>query len=204
MNQRRALVDAREPMSLREQCGLLGLSRSGYYYQCRPESAENLDLMRRLDELHLEHPVYGSRKPACMLAREGLLVNRKRMVRLLRRMGIEAIHPKTKTSEPGAGHRIYPYLLKGLEIKGPDEVWCADITYIPLQQGFMYLVAVMDWWSRGVLAWEISNTLDSDFCARGSGRWPTGGGCRTSRTQIKDHSSPARPTLRRWNRRARR
>ena len=97
---------------------------------------------------------------------KGQLVNRKRVVRLLRLMGIEAIYPKTKTSEPGAGHRIYPYLLKGLEIKGPDEVWCADITYIPLQQGFMYLVAVMDWWSRCVLAWEISNTLESDFCVR--------------------------------------
>ena len=122
--------------------------------------------MRRLDELHLEHPVYGSRKLASVLAKEGRLVNRKRMVRLLRRMGIEAIYPKPKTSTPGAGHRIYPYLLKGLEIQGPDEVWCADITYIPLRQGFMYLVAVMDWWSRCVLAWEISNTLESDFCLR--------------------------------------
>lgn len=160
------MVDAQEPLSLREQCELLGLSRSSYYYECQPESAENLDLMRRLDELHLKHPVYGSRKLAVMLAREGHRVNRKRVVRLLGLMGIEAIHTKTRTSTPGAGHRIYPYLLKGLEIKGPDEVWCADITYIPLRQGFMYLVAVMDWWSRCVLAWEISNTLDSDFCVR--------------------------------------
>lgn len=166
MNQLRELVDEQEPMSIRDQCGLLGLSRSAYYYECAPESAENLALMRRLDELHLEHPVYGSRKLTKVLEQEGQLVNRKRVVRLLRLMGIEAIYPKTKTSEPGAGHRIYPYLLKGLEIKGPDEVWCADITYIPLQQGFMYLVAVMDWWSRCVLAWEISNTLESDFCVR--------------------------------------
>ena len=166
MNQLRELVDEQEPISIRDQCGLLGLSRSAYYYECAPESAENLALMRRLDELHLEHPVYGSRKLTKVLEQEGQLVNRKRVVRLLRLMGIEAIYPKTKTSEPGAGHRIYPYLLKGLEIKGPDEVWCADITYIPLQQGFMYLVAVMDWWSRCVLAWEISNTLESDFCVR--------------------------------------
>ena len=166
MNQLRALVDAQEPMSIRDQCGLLGISRSAYYYQCQPESAENLELMRRLDELHLEHPVYGSRKLAVMLAREGQLVNRKRVVRLLRRMGVEAIYSKARTSEPGEGHRIYPYLLKGLEIQGPDEVWCADITYIPMRQGFMYLVAVMDWWSRCVLAWEISNTLESDFCVR--------------------------------------
>ena len=158
MNELRELVDAKEPMSIRDQCGLLGLVRSAYYYEGRPERAENLELMRRLDELHLEHPVYGSRKLAKVLEQEGRVVNRKRVVRLLRLMGIEAIHPKTKTSAPGAGHRICPYLLKGLEIKGPDEVWCADITYIPLQQGFMYLVAVMDWWSRCVLAWEISNT----------------------------------------------
>jgi putative transposase len=166
MNQLRELVDEQEPMSIRDQCGLLGISRSAYYYECRPESGENLELMRRLDELHLKHPVYGSRKLAKVLEQEGQRVNRKRVMRLLRLMGLEALHPKSRTSAPGAGHRIYPYLLKGLEIKGPDEVWCADITYIPLRQGFMYLVAVMDWWSRCVLAWEISNTLESDFGVR--------------------------------------
>jgi putative transposase len=166
MNQRRELVDEQEPMSIRDQCGLLGLSRSSYYHECQPERAENLELMRRLDELPLKHPVYGSRKRVKVLEQEGQVVNRKRVVRLLRRMGIEAIHPKSRTSTPSAGHRIYPYLLKGLEIQGPDEVWCADITCIPLRQGFMYLVAVMDWWSRCVLAWEISNTLESDFCVR--------------------------------------
>ena len=145
MNQWRERVDAPEPMSIRDQCGQLGLARSAYYYEGRPERAENLELMRRLDELHLEHPVYGSRKLAKVLEQEGRVVNRKRVVRLLRLMGLEAIHPKTKTSAPGAGHRIDPYLLKGLEIKGPDEVWCADLTYLPLQQGFLYLVAVMDW-----------------------------------------------------------
>lgn len=160
------LVEAEHTLSVREQCGLLGISRSGYYYEARPESAENLALMRRLDELHLRHPVYGSRRLGQMLGREGLVVNRKRVVRLLQTMGIEAIHPKPRTSAPGAGHRIYPYLLKGLEINGPDQVWCSDITYIPLQRGFMYLVAVMDWWSRYVLAWEVSNTMDSDLCVR--------------------------------------
>ena len=162
----RALVDEQEPMSIRDQCGLLGLARSAYDYECRPERAENLGRMRRLDELHLEHPVYGSRKLAKVLDQEGRPVNRKRVGRLLRLMGIEAMPPRARTSAPGAGHRIYPYLRKGLEIKGPDEVWCADITSLPLPQGFLYLVAVMDWWSRCVLAWEISNTLESDFCVR--------------------------------------
>ena len=122
--------------------------------------------MRRLDELHLENPVYGSRRLRELLIREGLLVNRKRVVRLLQQMGVEAIYPRRSTSHPGLGHRIYPYLLRGREISGPDQVWCADITYVPMQQGFMYLVAVMDWWSRFVLAWELSNTLDAEFCAR--------------------------------------
>ncbi len=162
----RELVDGGETMSLREQCELLGISRSGYYYESRPESAGNLAIMRRLDELHVANPVFGSRRLTILLEREGLLVNRKRVMRLLQVMGIEAIYAKARTSDPGAGHRIYPYLLKGLEISGPDQVWCSDITYVPLQTGFMYLVAVMDWWSRYVLAWEISNTLDSDFCIR--------------------------------------
>lgn len=162
----RELVDGGEVISLRNQCELLGISRSGYYYEGRPESAENLALMRRLDELHLAHPVYGSRRLGVLLGREGLVVNRKRVSRLLQVMGIEAIYPKARTSDPEAGHRIYRYLLKGLDISGPDQVWCSDITYVPLQTGFMYLVAVMDWWSRYVLAWEISNTLDSDFCIR--------------------------------------
>lgn len=159
-------MDEDETMSLRSQCELLGIPRSGLYYEGKPESSENLGLMRRLDELHLAHPVYGSRRLMCLLEREGVCVNRKRVVRLLQTMGIEAIHPKARTSQPGSGHRIYPYLLKGLEINGPDQVWCSDITYIPLQSGFMYLVAVMDWWSRYVLAWEVSNTMDSEFCVR--------------------------------------
>ncbi len=151
---------------MRTQCRLLGVTRSMLYYEACPESAENLSLMRRLDELHLAHPVFGSRRLQIMLGREGGCVNRKRLRRLLQIMGIEAIHPKRRTSCPGDRHQVYPYLLKGLKIQGPDQVWCSDITYIPLQQGFMYLVAVMDWWSRYVLSWEVSNTLDGGFCIR--------------------------------------
>ncbi len=120
--------------------------------------------MRRLDELHLEHPVYGSRKLGVLLRREGLAINRKRVVRLLRLMGIEAIYAKPKTSLPAPGHQIYPYLLRDLEVTGPDQVWCADITYVPMARGFMYLVAVMDWWSRYVLGWRLSNTMEAAFC----------------------------------------
>lgn len=152
--------------SIRHQCELLGLCRSGYYYEPCPETAENLALMRQLDQWHLEHPVYGSRRLTQLLRREGCQVNRKRVVRLLQLMGIEAIYPKGSGSQPGEGHRIYPYLLEGLAITGPDQVWCSDITYIPVQQGYLYLVAVMDWWSRYVLGWELSNTMDSDFCIR--------------------------------------
>jgi putative transposase len=144
----------------------LGIARSGYYYEPCPETEENLALMKRLDRLHMERPVYGSRRLTQILRREGSWVNRKRVMRLLEVMGIEAIYPKRGTSDPGEGHRIYPYLLRDLEISGPDQVWCADITYIPMQHGFMYLVAMMDWWSRYVLAWELSNTLEANFCVR--------------------------------------
>jgi len=144
----------------------VGISRSAFYYEPVSESAENLGLMRRLDGLHLEHPVYGSRRLTAVLQRQGLAVNRKRVQRLLRLMGVEAIYPKRCLSQPGAGHRIYPYLLEGLEISGPDQVWCSDITYVPMACGFLYLVAWMDWWSRYVVAWELSNSLDSEFCIR--------------------------------------
>jgi len=122
--------------------------------------------MRLLDELHLEHPVYGSRRLEVLLDQRGYRVNRKRVRRLLRVMGIEAIYPRRSLSQPGDGHEIFPYLLNDLEITGPNQVWCADITYLPMQCGFMYLVAVMDWWSRYVLAWELSNTMEAEFCIR--------------------------------------
>jgi putative transposase len=163
---RQELVELCPELSLERQCELVGISRSGFYYEPVPESPENLALMRRLDELHLEHPVYGSRRLTALLQREGQEVNRKRVARLLTLMGVEVVYPKRHLSQPGEGHRIYPYLLEGLEISGPDQVWCSDITYVPMASGFMYLVAVMDWWSRYVLAWELSNSLDSEFCIR--------------------------------------
>jgi len=172
------LVELCPDLSLRRQCELVGISRSGLYYEPVPESEANLALMRRLDELNLEHPFYGSRRLTALLHREGQPVNRKRVARLLELMGVEVVYPKRNLSQPGEGHRIYPYLLEGLEITGPDQVWCSDITYVPMAYGFMYLVAVMDWWSRFVLAWELSNSLDSEFCIRAwtsalaSGRTP--------------------------------
>jgi putative transposase len=158
------LISPDPQVSVRHQCELLALSRSSYYYQCCPETEENLALMRRLDRMHLEHPVYGSRKLTVLLRLEGLEINRKRVVRLLRLMGIEAIYAKPRTSLPGSGHQIYPYLLRDLEVTGPDQVWCSDITYVPMARGFMYLVAVMDWWSRYVLGWRLSNTMEAAFC----------------------------------------
>ena len=178
MSARQELIAACEQLSIRRQCELVGISRSGFYYEPIPESQENLVLMRRLDELHLDYPAYGSRRLRALLQRAGQEVNRKRVSRLLGLMGIEVAYPKRSLSQPREGHRIFPYLLEGLEISGPDQVWCSDITYVPMAYGFMYLVAVMDWWSRYVLAWELSNSLDSEFCIRAwtsalaSGRQP--------------------------------
>lgn len=142
-----------------QQCALLGLAHSTCYYRPAGESAENLALMRRIDEQYLRTPFYGSRKMA-----EVLSVNRKRTQRLMRAMGIEAIYPKRRTTWPGAEHKIYPYLLRNVEVTRPDQVWASDITYVPLRHGFLYLVAVMDWYSRYVLSWRLSNTLTGSFC----------------------------------------
>ena len=158
------LISPDPRVSLRHQCELLEVCRGSYYYQCCPETEENLALMRRLDRMHMEHPVYGSRKLRVLLRQEGLAINRKRVVRLLRVMGIEAIYAKPRTSQLESGHQIYPYLLRDLEVTGPDQVWCSDITYVPMATGFMYLVAVMDWWSRYVLGWRLSNTMEAAFC----------------------------------------
>ena len=137
----------------------MGLPRSTYYYEPQPESAENLALLRQLDELYMKCPFFGSRKMAVLLR-----VNRKRTQRLMRLMGIEAHYPKPNLSRPAPGHQIYPYLLRDVEIVRPNQVWSTDITYIPMQGGFLYLVAVIDWFSRFVLSWELSNTLDVSFC----------------------------------------
>jgi putative transposase len=146
-------------LSVARQCELLDLPRSSWYYRPAGESAENLALMRRLDEQYLATPFYGSRRMAVVLA-----ANRKRVQRLMRTMGIEAIYPRRRTTWPGAGHKIYPYLLRNVEVLRPDHVWSTDITYVPLRHGFLYLVAVMDWFSRHVLAWRLSNTLEGSFC----------------------------------------
>ena len=151
-------------LSLSRQCELLGVSRSSQYYEPRGESAANLALMRRLDELHLEHPFHGSRQMVRHLRRAGVIAGRHRVRRLMRRMGMEAVYRKPRTSAANPEHRVYPYLLRDLVIDRPDQVWCADITHIPVARGFFYLVAVMDWASRHVLSWRLSNTMDSAFC----------------------------------------
>ena len=159
------MVDPKQPqVSVRRQCELLGVSRSGLYYEPEPTDPEQLALMRRIDELHLKYPFYGSRKISDALRKEGLPANRKRVQRLMRLMGLEAIAPKPKTSEPRREHVTYPYLLRGLAICRANQVWATDITYIPMKDGFVYLVAIMDWYSRRVLSWRLSNTLDSNFC----------------------------------------
>jgi putative transposase len=143
---------------------LLGLGRSSYYYEPATESAQNLELMKRIDQHYTDYPFLGSRKMTLWLQQEGQVVNRKRVQRLMRLMGLEAIYPKPKLSLAGRGHKVYPYLLRDVRIERPDQVWSTDITYIPLTSGFMYLAAVIDWYSRYVLAWRLSNTLDGSFC----------------------------------------
>jgi putative transposase len=144
---------------VQRQCELLGLPRSTYYYQPQPESAENLLLLRRLDELYLKWPFFGSRRMAITLG-----VNRKRIQRLMRILGIEALYPKPNLSRAAPNHEVYPYLLRDVSIERPNQVWSTDITYIPMKAGFLYLVAVMDWFSRFVLSWELSNTMETGFC----------------------------------------
>jgi putative transposase len=161
----RALVEPGHPrLSVRRQCELLGLNRSSLYYEAAPETAANLRLMRLIDEEYTAHPFYGSRQMTAWLTRHGEAVNRKRVQRLMRLMGLEAIYPKPRLSAAGRGHRIFPYLLRGVAVARPDQVWSADITYVPLASGFVYLAATIDWSSRYVLAWRLSNTLDGSFC----------------------------------------
>jgi putative transposase len=146
------------------QCLLLDLGRSSYYYEPATETAENLSLMEKIDREYTAHPFLGSRRMTTWLRSAGQKVNRKRVQRLMRLMGLEAVYPKPHLSRPGAGHKVYPYLLRNVAIERADQVWSTDITYIPLSAGFMYLTAVMDWHSRYVLSWQLSNTLDVAFC----------------------------------------
>ena len=163
--ERKAMIRRDHPgLSLSRQCQVLAISRSSFYYAPKGESPENLALMRRLDELFMKYPFYGSRQMVRQLLREGFAVGRHRVRRLMRLMGLEAIYQAPRTSDPHPAHRVYPYLLRGMVIDRPNRVWCADITYIPVQRGFLYLVAIMDWATRHVLAWRLSNTMDARFC----------------------------------------
>lgn len=162
---KRGLIDwDHKRLSIRRQCELLGLNRSTLYYRGVGESKENLKLMRLIDEQYLRTPFYGSRKMTRWLIFKKHKVNRKRIKRLMRLMGLEAVYAKPKLSLGGAGHKVYPYLLRDLKISRPDQVWATDITYVPMACGFMYLVAILDWHSRFVLSWQISNSLEGSFC----------------------------------------
>lgn len=151
-------------LSVARQAKLLGVSRSSVYYRPKPASNEELDLLKRLDEIFTENPMYGSRRLQVMLKRDGIQVGRRRIRNLMRKLGLWAVGPKPNTSKPHPEHKIYPYLLRGLLIDRPNQVWATDITYIPMQRGFLYLCAILDWATRKVLAWRLSNTLTSDFC----------------------------------------
>ncbi|WP_419164382.1 IS3 family transposase [Candidatus Palauibacter sp.] len=161
--ERGRMIERDGPPSLSRQCALLGVSRSSVYYRPQGESAENLALMRRIDEPHMAYPFYGSRQLMRHLRREGATAGRHRIRRLMRLMGVEATYRRPRTSVAGPEHRVFPYLLRGLTISRADHVWCADITYVPVTQGFFYLVAVMDRATRHVLAWRLSNTMDASF-----------------------------------------
>jgi putative transposase len=164
VKQRRALIKVEPNLSLRRQCELLRVCRSGLYYEPAGTSPDDLALMRRIDEMHLKYPFYGSRKHSEALRAQGLAANRKHVQRLMRLMGLESVAPKPNTSKPAPEHPVYPYLLRNLAISKPDQVWVADITYIPMAHGFAYLVAIIDWYSRRVLSWRLSNTMEASFC----------------------------------------
>ncbi|WP_245271052.1 IS3 family transposase [Hoeflea phototrophica] len=162
---RRGMVEPDHPqLSIGQQCKLLSIARSSFYYTPKGETEQNLDLMRQIDEQFLETPFFGVRQMTWHLRNDGHLVNEKRIRRLMRLMGLMPIYQKPNTSRPAKGHKTYPYLLKGLRVDRPNQVWCSDITYLPMRRGFLYLVAIMDWHTRKVLAWRVSNTLEADFC----------------------------------------
>ena len=158
------MISREEKLSIQKQVRLLGLSRSSFYYRPRAVSEADLKLMRQIDELHLEYPFAGSRLLRDMLAQRGIQVGRRHVRSLMRRMAIEALYRKPNTSKPAPGHRIYPYLLRGVSVTRPNQVWAIDISYIPMARGFVYLAAVIDWFSRRVLSWKLSITMDVSFC----------------------------------------
>ena len=168
--QRRELTDRRHRhLSIVRQCQLMGVSRSSLYYRPKETSRQDLSLMRDLDRQYLETPFYGSRRMRASLERQGMPASRKRVQRLMRLMGLRAIYRQPRTSQPAAGRWVYPYLLRDLTITRANQVWAADITYLPMARGFLYLVAIMDWHSRYVVAWRLSNTLETGFCAEALG-----------------------------------
>jgi putative transposase len=158
------MIDRGHALPLLRQAELLRLSRSSVYYEPRPVPAAELAIMRRIDELHLEHPFAGSRMLRDLLRGEGIAIGRDLVATLMRRMGIEALYRRPGTSAPAPGHKVYPYLLRGLKVERPNQVWAMDITYVPMARGFVYLAAVIDWFSRRVLAWRLSITLEVEFC----------------------------------------
>ena len=158
------MIHSDPPLPVTRRCELLEVARSTAYYRPGPVSLEDLALLRLIDEIHLELPFYGSRRIRDELETRGHPVNRKRVQRLMRQMGLAALYPKRRTSAPGRGHTVYPYLLTGVSVERANQAWAADICYLPMAKGFMYLVAMMDWYSRRVLSWRVSNSLDSEFC----------------------------------------
>ena len=164
MSERREQVHIDQELTKTRRCELLEVSRSSAYYVAQPVREEELALMRLIDEIYLRWPFYGSRRIRDELETGGHTVNRKRVQRLMRQMGLQALYPRRRTSQPGKGHKIYPYLLRELSIERSNQVWATDITFIPMAKGFMYLVAIMDWHSRRVLSWRVSNTMDTGFC----------------------------------------
>jgi len=159
------MIDSDHPsLSIARQCQLVSISRSGFYYQPSGESELNLTLMRLIDEQHMRTPYYGARQMARHLRREGYVVGRKRIRRLMQKMGLCVVYQRPRTTVPALDHEVYPYLLRDLVIDRPNQVWCTDITFISMQRGYLYLVAIMDWASRKVLAWRLSNTMDTEFC----------------------------------------
>jgi putative transposase len=158
------MIDRSHELPLAGQAKALGISRGSVYYLARPTSDADLALMRRIDELHLEHPFAGSRMLRDMLKADGRDVGRRHVATLMKKMGVEAIYRRPNTSKPAPGHKIYPYLLRNLAVTRPNQVWASDITYVPMARGFVYLVAIVDWFSRKVLAWRLSITLSADFC----------------------------------------
>ena len=164
MSERRTQIHTGHGLAKTRRCELLDVARSSAYYHPEPVSEADLALMRLIDEIHLKRAFYGSRRMRDELEDRGHKVNRKRIQRLMRQMGLRALYPRRRTSQPGKGHKIYPYLLRDLSIERANQVWATDICYLPMAKGFMYLVAIMDWHSRRVLSWRVSNTLDTDFC----------------------------------------